>query len=124
MPIFLCSLLSTGSTTAKDKQHLRDILIFQFSRIDYNEKDIFMGLNLGPIVVTTLMIITSQNIESVFAQDASELGPGEDPHIPGWDPNGANEDALDQQHCIGCTNETSPGQEGLEAGTIGPHLKK
>ena len=88
------------------------------------KKSIFMGLNLGSIVVTTLMIITSQNIESVFAQDASELGPGEDPHIPGWDPNGANEDALDQQHCIGCTNETSPGQEGLEAGTIGPHLKK
>ena len=55
---------------------------------------------------------------------ASELGPGEDPHIPGWDPNGENEDALDQQHCIGCTNETSPGQEGLEEGTIGPHLKK
>ena len=86
-----------------------------------------MGLNLGSIVVTTLMIITLQNIELVFAQDekdpgASELGPGEGPHIPGWDPNGAN--ATDQQHCIGCTNETSLGQEGLEAGTIGPHLKK
>ena len=81
-----------------------------------------MGLNLGSIVVTTLMIITSQNIESVCAQDASELGPGKDPHIPGWDPNGAN--ATDQQHCIGCTNETSLGQEGLEAGTNGPHLKK
>ena len=88
-----------------------------------------MGLNLGSIVVTTLMIIALQNIESVFAQNekqpgASELGPGEDPHIPGWDPNGANEDAPDQQHCIGCTNETSPDREGLEAGTIGPHLKK
>ena len=88
------------------------------------KKSIFMGLNLGSIVVTTLMIIMSQNIESVFAQDVSELGTGEDPHIPGWDPNGANEDALDQQHCIGCTNETSPGRERLEAGIIGPHLKK
>ncbi|MFZ0553995.1 MAG: hypothetical protein WAM26_01765 [Nitrososphaeraceae archaeon] len=93
------------------------------------KKSIFMGLNLGSIVVTTLMIIALQNIESVFAQNekqpgASELGPVEDPHIPGWDPNGANEDAPDQQHCIGCTNDTSPDREGLEAGTIGPHLKK
>ncbi|MGB7632570.1 MAG: hypothetical protein WBL68_02500 [Nitrososphaeraceae archaeon] len=32
------------------------------------KKSIFMGLNLGSIIVTTLMIITSLNIELVFAQ--------------------------------------------------------
>ena len=46
--IFLCSLLSTGSATAKDKQHLRDILIFQFSRRrDYNEKEHIYGTKFG-----------------------------------------------------------------------------
>jgi hypothetical protein len=93
------------------------------------KKSIFMEIIMGSIVLTTIMIITDLNTESVFAQDekdpgASELSPGEDPHIPGWDPNGANEGAPDQQHCIGCTNETSQGQDGLEAGTIEPHLKK
>lgn len=29
-----------------------------------------------------------------------------------------------EQHCIGCVKELAPGQEGLEAGIIGPDLKK
>jgi hypothetical protein len=58
---------------------------------------------------------------------ASGLTPGEEPKRPGWDPNGAPEDAPGQlaegPHCIGCANDFAPGQVGLKAGIIGPDIK-
>jgi hypothetical protein len=60
---------------------------------------------------------------------ASELAPGEEPQAPGWDPSGAEEDAPGQlaeipvPTCHNCAKEFAPGDEGLEAGIIGPDKK-
>ena len=68
---------------------------------------------------------------------ASFFAPGEEPQIPGWDPDRAEEDApgqlaeipvpqppIPQPPCDSCAAELAPGTEGLEAGIIGPELKK
>jgi hypothetical protein len=92
------------------------------------KKTIFMGLIIGAVatVIASSGIIPAAYATTIPKKDpgASGLSPGEDPHIPGWDPNGANDDVPGQVHCIGCTDENSPGQEGLKAGIIGPNLKK
>lgn len=89
------------------------------------------------IAVVIASLITAAGIfgiftisETVFAQltkdpGASGLTPKEDPQIPGWDPNGAEEDAPGQEAqapttCIACVKDLAPGQEGLKSGIIGP----
>lgn|SRR5512145_1150023 len=104
-------------------------------------------------VLAALMILatTALNTESAYATTipkkdpgASGFSPGEEPQIPGWDPDRAEEDAPGQEAeipvpqppvpgppteippvpCDNCAKDLSPGQEALEAGVIGPDLKK
>ena len=86
------------------------------------KKTIFMSLIIGAIAT---VIVASSTILAAYAQlskdnGASGFAPSEDPQIPGWDPNGASDDAPGQVHCIGCIDEQSPGTEAQDAGAIGP----
>ena len=86
-------------------------------------------LAVSALVVTMIEV----NIQAAYAQlvkdpGASGLTPKEQPQIPGWDPNGAADNAPGQlaegPHCIGCAKDFTPGQQGLTSGIIGPELKK
>lgn len=85
-----------------------------------------MGIIIGSILLTSIGILNGPPTQ-VSAQPSKDDGaagftPAEDPKIPGWDPDRAEEDA--PGHCIGCSAaEDNPGQEAQEAGIIGPHLK-
>jgi hypothetical protein len=78
----------------------------------------------------TTTIATAPSIEPVYAQlskdpGASFLAPGEDPQIPGWDPDRAADDAPGQifpAPCPACGKAFTPGQEGLKQGIIGPMI--
>lgn len=81
------------------------------------------------VAVLAAALTTAVTIESAYAQltkdpGASGLTPKEEPKRPGWDPNGASEDApgqeVDAPHCIGCVKDLAPGQQGLKEGIIGP----
>ena len=81
-------------------------------------------------VTKTTTIATAPSIEPVYAQlskdpGASVFAPGEEPQTPGWDPNGAADDAPGQIApfpCPACGKAFAPGQEGLESGIIGPMI--
>lgn len=101
-----------------------------------------MAMNRIAILTVTALIMTATGILGIvtisgtaFAQldkdpGASELTPKEEPKIPGWDPDRAEEDApgieaedpseIPPGHCIGCADDLAPGKEGLESGIIGP----
>ena len=102
-------------------------------------------MNRIAILTVTALIMTATGIlgtvtisGTVFAQldkdnGASELTPKEEPKIPGWDPDRAEEDAPGQEAeipvpqppipgppCDPCADDLSPGKKGLESGIIGP----
>jgi hypothetical protein len=74
--------------------------------------------SLGVLVVAVSFTVQPAYAQLVKDPGASGFAPGEEPKRPGWDPNGAPEDA--PGHCIGCAEDSAPGQEGLKAGIIGP----
>ena len=94
-------------------------------------------------VVAVTAVVTVVSVKTVYAAPpifcancgASELAPGEEPKRPGWDPNGAPEDAPGQLAekpkpvevppgpCEACAKDFAPGQEGLDLGIIGPPKK-
>ena len=89
-------------------------------------------MNKTSIVTMTAILVMASSIlgtltmsGTAFAQftkdpGASGLTPKEEPKTPGWDPNGADEDAPGRIIGPESPKEVSPGQEGLKSGIIGP----
>jgi len=84
-------------------------------------------VSLGvPAAVVGFTVSQPAYAQLVKDPGASFFAPGEEPQRPGWDPNGAPEDApgveaeIAPPPCVECVVEFTPGQEGLEAGIIGP----
>lgn len=86
-------------------------------------------VTLAAVAATLVTFTIGLSIESANAtiiekdRGASGFAPREDPKAPGWDPNQAEEDAPGQiigPDEPGESREFAPGEQGLEAGIIGP----
>ena len=93
------------------------------------KKSILMGLVIGAITVTTLMTIAALSTESAYAQltkdnGASFFAPNAVPDqaAGGWMPQEAPGQIVGPDN-PGESSAESAGQQGLEAGIIGPDLK-
>jgi hypothetical protein len=92
---------------------------------------VFLGVLVAVAAAAGVGFTVQQPADAQLVKDpgASGFAPGEDPKRPGWDPNGAPEDApghVDE----GSTEvplrpkDVAPGEQGLEAGIIGPEIKE
>ena len=106
------------------------------------KKIILVGLIIGTFAIAMAASSAFTTVYASLTKDpgASGEAPGEEPQIPGWDPDRAEEDAPGQEAeipvpqppvpgppteippapCFGCANDFAPGQEALDSGTIGP----
>jgi hypothetical protein len=92
------------------------------------KKTIFMRIIVASMLFASIGVLNAP--ASVYAQDdelkkgpLKEFNPGEDPKIPGWDPDRVEEDAPGQLKKTGGEDQSaadvSPGHEAQEAGVIG-----
>src|SRR6266487_4185988 len=89
---------------------------------------VLLVITMGAAMLTTIMNVKPVLAIGVPCQNcgASSLSPGEEAKSPGDAKNVApgQEAQLGGVFCQGCAKDFSPGQEGLNAGIIGPELKK
>ncbi|SRR6266487_4434803 len=89
---------------------------------------VLLVMTMGAAMLTTIMSVKPVLAIVVFCHNcgASSLSPGTEAKSPGDAKNVApgQEAQFPVPFCNGCAKDFSPGQEGLNAGIIGPELKK